>query len=943
MQNRLNIIDALEAARKAQGLTQSELATRSGTTRVTVGRIESGHDPKLSTVYEMARALGLDAGPMSGFNNALVDEAFFAGAAVRSNFLINLGYGDHSKLHARNPRLSFDQALALEQAQDKAISTLSPVTLPSASGLHDAWHGIVNFVSQLFHRQSAAAVSPCIVASLPAADGRPSVTYRQAGDKYILLEYGDNVLDLRLRFRIHALMEALKQQPISGIHELSPGVRSLQIRYDSRVVHQRELIKQLLALEHGLPPVDSMSVPTRVVYLPLAFEDSATLDAVTRYRETVKAQAPWLPNNVDFIQRINGLASRAQVEKIVYEASYMVLGLGDVYLGAPVATPSGAGAAPVAATILPSDWGGAAPAQFPGATSFPSGPPAVSAVVRGAKIYDWRTGLTAFSENPSVIARDWALYSYGGGCTIDEIVLPAFTTAANTSDVSTTFVSSSGTEVRPLYQCGIVIPLDANPDEAMNEIVESMAGKWGWAGGRLTLRAGAYRAPVATIDESWITDVDRVQIVGETATAELINTMRPTIADAAQAYVPVPLADVSAAAFVSADGGDLPLEVELGGVTRAVQAQNICGVLMRENREGLTVTLPCNLRAYPLELFDVVALNLPTFGWANKEVEVQGWSFSLTGGVSLTVREIVAGNYTPDALFRVSTVSNNTYLLDPTQVETLSITSIDSSATGLVDGSLVARVKLTWTAAVAESVRRGGQIEIQYIEAGGASSAGDWQAAPLERGSVTSTTIGGLKMGVNYLFRIRAYNALGVKGRWSLHSLHQVTAAQLETWQLTNEAATTVLTDADPGPISLGRLSVPNIPGAQAAVDLPVLTRAVRVRVTATFNTRLTNGATAINGVSAYLSIIDTGTGVGFSGNKVQFPNVGSSPWPCAPTPVASATVEGVTTITHTFDYDPTVDNPRTVLLTAGLEGTTPTSASASLYSLSFNVEVIKA
>ena len=575
--------------------------------------------------------------------------------------------------------------------------------------------------------------------------------------------------------------------------------------------------------------------------------------------------------------------------------------------------------------------------------AFPSGPPAVSAVVRGAKIYDWRTGLTAFSENPSVIARDWALYSYGGGCTIDEIVLPAFTTAANTSDVSTTFVSSSGTEVRPLYQCGIVIPLDANPDEAMNEIVESMAGKWGWAGGRLTLRAGAYRAPVATIDESWITDVDRVQIVGETATAELINTMRPTIADAAQAYVPVPLADVSAAAFVSADGGDLPLEVELGGVTRAVQAQNICGVLMRENREGLTVTLPCNLRAYPLELFDVVALNLPTFGWANKEVEVQGWSFSLTGGVSLTVREIVAGNYTPDALFRVSTVSNNTYLLDPTQVETLSITSIDSSATGLVDGSLVARVKLTWTAAVAESVRRGGQIEIQYIEAGGASSAGDWQAAPLERGSVTSTTIGGLKMGVNYLFRIRAYNALGVKGRWSLHSLHQVTAAQLETWQLTNEAATTVLTDADPGPISLGRLSVPNIPGAQAAVDLPVLTRAVRVRVTATFNTRLTNGATAINGVSAYLSIIDTGTGVGFSGNKVQFPNVGSSPWPCAPTPVASATVEGVTTITHTFDYDPTVDNPRTVLLTAGLEGTTPTSASASLYSLSFNVEVIKA
>lgn len=57
-----------------------------------------------------ARALGLDAGPMSGFDNAAVDAAFFAGTNTRSNFLINLGYGDVNKLHPRNPRLSFAQA-----------------------------------------------------------------------------------------------------------------------------------------------------------------------------------------------------------------------------------------------------------------------------------------------------------------------------------------------------------------------------------------------------------------------------------------------------------------------------------------------------------------------------------------------------------------------------------------------------------------------------------------------------------------------------------------------------------------------------------------------------------------------------------------------------------------------------------------------------------------
>ncbi|HET6323933.1 MAG TPA: malonic semialdehyde reductase [Planctomycetaceae bacterium] len=57
-----------------------------------------------------ARSLGLDCGPMSGFNNALVDAAFFAGTTVKSHFLCNLGHGDRSKLYPRNPRLSFEEA-----------------------------------------------------------------------------------------------------------------------------------------------------------------------------------------------------------------------------------------------------------------------------------------------------------------------------------------------------------------------------------------------------------------------------------------------------------------------------------------------------------------------------------------------------------------------------------------------------------------------------------------------------------------------------------------------------------------------------------------------------------------------------------------------------------------------------------------------------------------
>lgn len=61
-----------------------------------------------------ARSLGLDAGPMGGFDNAKVDEAFFAGTPVKSNFLVNLGYGDPAGLFPRLPRLSFDEAARIE-------------------------------------------------------------------------------------------------------------------------------------------------------------------------------------------------------------------------------------------------------------------------------------------------------------------------------------------------------------------------------------------------------------------------------------------------------------------------------------------------------------------------------------------------------------------------------------------------------------------------------------------------------------------------------------------------------------------------------------------------------------------------------------------------------------------------------------------------------------
>jgi urea carboxylase len=88
-----------------------------------------------------------------------------------------------------------------------------------------------------------------------------------------------------------------------------------------------------------LPDVSRAAFPSRVVHLPLSWDDPATREAIRRYEHGVRADAPWCPWNIEFIRRINGLASVADVRRIVFDAAYLVLGLGDVYLGAPVATP----------------------------------------------------------------------------------------------------------------------------------------------------------------------------------------------------------------------------------------------------------------------------------------------------------------------------------------------------------------------------------------------------------------------------------------------------------------------------------------------------------------------------------------------------------------------------------------------------------------------------
>lgn len=226
--------------------------------------------------------------------------------------------GDHIKFVP----VSYEAARELKKSQDEALSNLDSTLLKRLST----------------SLQLSKPEDPVLAKLEKRSDLSPKVTYRQAGDRYILVEYGENEMDFNICYRINRLIKLVESHQTIGIVEMSQGVRSVLIEFDGSKINQKSLLETLIAYENEIHFDRNWSVKSRIVKLPMAFEDSKTLACVTRYRETIRSTAPWLPNNVDFIADVNGI-KREDVRNMMYTAKFMVLGLGDVFLGSPCAVP----------------------------------------------------------------------------------------------------------------------------------------------------------------------------------------------------------------------------------------------------------------------------------------------------------------------------------------------------------------------------------------------------------------------------------------------------------------------------------------------------------------------------------------------------------------------------------------------------------------------------
>ena len=181
---------------------------------------------------------------------------------------------------------------------------------------------------------------------------RPVIQYRQSGDCYILVEYGDPIapLDFNLRARVKVLQDTLrlytdtdtrevKDPLIHGTLDAAPCIRSLLIRFDPDVLHQSTLIQYLVNLENQMPDCSKMVFPSREIHLPFAFDDRWCREATQRYINLVRKEASYLPSNVEFIAQNNGLTNGKKVvcEKVT-GSPWLVVGIG-FFIGCPFMVP----------------------------------------------------------------------------------------------------------------------------------------------------------------------------------------------------------------------------------------------------------------------------------------------------------------------------------------------------------------------------------------------------------------------------------------------------------------------------------------------------------------------------------------------------------------------------------------------------------------------------
>ena len=424
-------------------------------------------------------------------------------------------------------------------------------------------------------------------------------------------------------------------------------------------------------------------------------------------------------------------------------------------------------------------------------TSFPSGMPTVTAVVKGAKVYDPRSGLTAWSDNPALHALHIVQHPYfGKRGTLTARELARVSAAANACDETyTTTITSNlplgGTITlpltRPLYQSGIVLQYGAQATDVLDDICIAMCGTWAYAGGEFFIKAGKYTAPVMTLTEADLltsqkdsqgsNQTKQITINSQRSKADRVNTINVKVWDALSDYKETVLTPVVNAQMKLLDGREISSELSLPAVSNASQGKLVANYMLKESVDSLSITASFKLTAYAVELFDNVSLTVPRYGWVDKVFMVIGRKFDATGAIELSMREVSAELYNPNVYPEVEGYASNTNLVEPWTIPKPTNLVAGSGTSELVlqaDGTVLTRVKVQWTAITDARITQGGFVEVQWQEVGAAF----WNSMTVA-GSESSCHLLGTVDGRNIIIRARTRYPLAVSD-WGNQIVHTV-------------------------------------------------------------------------------------------------------------------------------------------------------------------------
>ncbi|KAL8698767.1 MAG: hypothetical protein Q9201_006398 [Fulgogasparrea decipioides] len=175
-------------------------------------------------------------------------------------------------------------------------------------------------------------VGKAVIHQIEANESWPKTCYRQGGDDYLLVEYGDGKFDLNHRCRVTALAKALRES--SGNISSSKGLintvgccNSLLIYYNGLQISQDALLDHLIHLESKLGDLSRAKVPSRLFKLPILFGSPRETAAIKRYMETQRAYASYLPDNMDFVAKNNGL-EKQDLKNMLLSARLIAVSVG---------------------------------------------------------------------------------------------------------------------------------------------------------------------------------------------------------------------------------------------------------------------------------------------------------------------------------------------------------------------------------------------------------------------------------------------------------------------------------------------------------------------------------------------------------------------------------------------------------------------------------------